>query len=396
MHSIPTKRGLQAGVEAEGKKSKRAKKTSALPTEAHHDTFASKALPAEVLQDIKAFCDQIAEDEFHVAGPPAIREMLVKGIPHALETPSGERHPAQEEVIKMMREVLETEEQRLQGCLATAQEAMDGLSAEKSNLEAAVERAEAALQEKSQDVQDKENSFTTAEEVLKNSKTNLEAATQNWKDAEAAERQCVSEKEFLVETLRASFDPLIAGTVENAKEQQQHLSKVIALFQQLGADVSLVGGLRSALGKKSEDRGDFDNIVVHELGEVHKKYVASLDERITNAATATAGKLSTVGAIEAELQVAEHNKQQCEDVLRVAQEEKQSLETDLTVNKKTVKDYAKTTVKPVETALKMAHMNSKFFVETTKSLFTSLVERTTPQAEEQVQKEKDVPETEAL
>jgi len=189
------------------------KRDSAACEVAEKDTKRAKIaeLPAEVEDDIMSFCNQLADDDFQVAGPPSNRQMLVAMLPSALSAAAGERHPYQETVLKLVGEVVEAEEQRLQGCVSTAEESVNSVVIERTNLEAIVERAEAALKDKSEEARTKENSFNMAVEVVEDSKIELQVSTQDWKKAEAAEQKVVSKKEGIVVQAYASLGSTDGG-----------------------------------------------------------------------------------------------------------------------------------------------------------------------------------------
>merc|ERR1712078_388796 len=79
---------------------------------------------------------------------------------------------------------------------------------------------------------------------------------------------------------------LLDGSIESAKDQKKHFSILTPLLKKLGADVSLVGSFSSALGKKPAGRGEFDNMVVQQIGDFLAAQIVTAEKNLDDAVAA--------------------------------------------------------------------------------------------------------------
>jgi len=226
-----------------------------------HSPKKAKLSPVQTkVQEVVA---AMGNDNFQVAGSDLNRQMLLTLAPCILETPRDARQPKQEELCGILREVFDTEGARLKGKVTETQGEIDGAGADMTGRNAAVESADSDVQKKNAELKQKMSVLAADVGVARNAKSTLDETVseltdiQESKDSHVAEQQDVASK-------AESFAVLKSGNFEGQAPKDQ-IKALGAFFKKLKVDASLVAALPMALGRRPEERSQFDALTNDEL-----------------------------------------------------------------------------------------------------------------------------------
>jgi len=229
----------------------------------------------------------------------------------------------------MIAETFEVEGQRLKLLVDEAQAKFDSANADMATCQNRIDGAKADLQAKLEEIKEKEAILAEDVENTKEAKDELKETTDQQKAAEEAKSVLSMELEKYQSAKVESFDTLWEGCWENIKEQKQHLSVLTPIFKKLSADVSLIGALPSALGKKPEERGDFDNMVVRQLREFFAAQIETAGARLQDAAATLESQEAEVDAKQVVLEAYQEKQEDREASIAVAKIEQEEKEAAL-------------------------------------------------------------------
>lgn len=205
----------------------------------------------------------LESDNFQVPGPNSNRQMLLALTPCILETPRDSRHPKQEELGEMLKDVFHAEGARLNTKVQETQAEFDGAAADMAARTAAVDVANNDVEKKKSNLKEKMSALAADVDVVQSAKSNLEdsaselAILNETKELHASEQQDVAAK-------AENFTLLKNGTWEGEAPKDK-IKELVSFFRKLKVDASLVAALPMALGRKPEDRSQFDALTVTEL-----------------------------------------------------------------------------------------------------------------------------------
>lgn len=278
--------------------------------------------------------------DLEVPGTAANRDML-KEMLSVLATPQNSQNEHQKAMTGMLVEVFEKEEARLQQRVQAVQVKVDGDNGEIAGCEAAIESAKAAKQAKKEEINEKEEHLDEAEVVLQDAEAEMKATLDGRNKVGAKVQELASEKEKFINVQRNSFEVLKDGSWELGKEHKSHLAALKQFFVAIGLNTSLLSAYPSALGKKPEERGEFDNMVLQELSEAVAASLATLEEKHAKAAEEDSEQAGLVTASEAIVGVANEKRTARANEVEAAKEGLAGLEAALVEARKAAKDRRK-------------------------------------------------------
>lgn len=196
-----------------------------------------------------------------------LSEMLIAGLPHALEGRPEERHPMQTSVLTMVNQTLASAMGKAQtseaACKVKQQAAQAELDARKAVAAAASERLAAA-----------QAAASAQKEALGECKRAVTHEEQEHKRAEAVDK---SGKKTMagIEKNRNKVGALLAGVdVKGSPED------LVEFLEDIKADPVLIAALPSMLAKEPAERAGFDLAVLANVKELLGNQVATLDADI--------------------------------------------------------------------------------------------------------------------
>jgi len=299
----------------------------------------SKADPVKIKAN--SVVDALNDGNFEVPGHFNVREMLVAAAPNVLRTLQDERHSYQETIFRMLAEVFQAEEARRQGVVAEVKGRVDAAESELSVRQAAKGSAEANVQAKNEEIAAKKEVLATDAAAVRAEETVQREALEH-KSAAAAENQVhLNEKEKSLKVQNVDLEALKAGSWDGTRAQRAHLSVVTPFFKKLSADASMITAMQSALGKKPDERGVFDNMVVTQVEETLAKHFVSLEGLLANTEAVVAEKTATANTAEQSHSACQEKQSASAAAVTAAQGEKKELEGVLKAQAKTVNEQQK-------------------------------------------------------
>jgi hypothetical protein len=247
--------------------------------------------------------------------PKIVRDMLVSVIKAALGHGSAkdERHAFQTSVADVIGDTFKQTVQIWEGKVSEAKALVDGADAEKTEKESAWSAASAVVEADIERVR-------TTQEALDAAVESVSAANKAFADAQSALENCDTERKGK-EDQRIQANTLFKEHFEVLKQGDgdKSLQKpLVALLKELNAEVSLVNALGSAFGKKPDDRGQFDNMVVQQLEEVLTSHMKEIDDFLSNFEKISAERAAAVSEKKTMLEAAEAQKAACEKAFETA------------------------------------------------------------------------------
>jgi len=202
----------------------------------------------------------------------SLRQMLLKGLPHAF---GGRPHAYQLEFAKLLRKSLEQEQnlqvQAQEKCATEESEIKSQLEAGHAELAATAERVQAARAV----VEERASELTLKQEASK-------AEEVQHSEAKAAKEAAVLEHQKL-EQLKAEADSVANGSLqmllnggwEDKESCADFVSGVYEYMMGMNCEGPLLAALPKALGRRPDERGEFDKIVLEEVVRIMEAKVKS-------------------------------------------------------------------------------------------------------------------------
>jgi len=307
--------------------------------------------PDPVQQKIDMVCAALADASYEVPGSQNCREMMMAIAPVVLKAFKGERNSNQDAALGMLGEIFASEEARRQGFMAEEKSKVDEADKQWNMFEAAKDTVEAELQGKTQEVADKKEVLAADIAFVADTEKEMHDAENAKGSAEAEHEILRKEKEMCCEVQRGSFVVLKEGSTENAREQQRHIGILTQLFKKLAVDKSMWAALPTAMGKKPADRGSFDILVVQQLGDSLTRHIASLGEKLENAAMLSTQKSAAACGSRVVVEVIREKQQASAQALKAAQAEQKQLEARLAECWQALTEHEATTLQETNSSL---------------------------------------------
>jgi hypothetical protein len=226
-----------------------------------------------------ASTEQIAKSLLELEHCPSdsMRQMLLKGLPHAF---GGERHAYQLEYAKLLRKCLEQESnhqlQAQEKCAGEVTDINTQLEAGQAEAAAAAECVQAARTV----VEEKASALSLKQEAAK-AEAGRHSQTEAAKEAAVSDFQKQEQLKAEVDSVANVYlQTLINGGWEDNEACQEFVSVVHEYLTGMNCESPLLAALPKALGRRPDDRGMFDKIVLEEVVAVINAKVASVTSMV--------------------------------------------------------------------------------------------------------------------
>jgi len=308
------------------------------------------ALKIDIVKDA---LENKAYETPHIQNAASVREMLIAGATETLRARKENRHPFQEKMSDVIKEVLGAMQTALEESLAEKKEGAAEATGQAAKLEADKEKAKAELAAKKDDLAAKneaENNARKAHEDAVKAEKDAETAVTDSQKAKNAE---VAFQEQTVRIYNENFVALKDNPPEATKERKKLLKDLEPQLKKMDVDASLLVSTPTALLKNLDDRQEFDKMVISQIQAMFEKLqqnapttLQAAHTKIADSETAKTTKAAETAAAQAALSAAE-------EAASAAAQEKKDLEKKVKDAGKAISDHAKAS-KSVFDAVKKA------------------------------------------
>lgn len=224
------------------------------------------------------------------------REMLIAMVSPSLSTFKSERHNMQQMGVDMIQEKLEEHKQKLTEAVALARKELEELEGSKSTLSASLDSSKALLEEKKQTFLAAHAASQEAKAAVKEAEGAVAEAKNLQKKGDANHAALEKQKA----AISAAYEEHYKTPME-ANEGPHH-SPLKPFIESLGLEESLSKALPSSCVKAKEQRGNFDDLVITELGKALVQKIADLEKSIADEVSGVDARKAAITAAEAQLE----------------------------------------------------------------------------------------------
>jgi len=267
------------------------------------------------------------------------RAMLAATVKSSLGLPIEERHEYQTKAVQMIGEVIEACEKGFVDGLAELEAKVAGADADKAARSAASSEAAAQLEAKTQDCTEKEATLEKIQEDVGPKKAALAAAHKEQKGLDKKHEKAASDRARYDEAISSTYTQLVEGTWDDVKGAKGLLKQLAPFCKELKLEFSLMTSLGSATEKKPEDRGEFDKVVLGQLGDALKERAASLAAAVDGAPAETERCAAEVSRCQQELDHTLQAEVTAQEAFDAADAEKAELKKDVKTKEKAVASF---------------------------------------------------------
>lgn len=298
--------------------------------------------------------------------PGSCKSMVVSMLPTSLSVYAEERHAFQVQAVKMAGEALSSVFAEKTAKVAAMQAKVDGSDAEKATRASAVDSAKAELEileatesaAKATAAADKEAAATCVQST-KQAKHDLAMAQ--------SDAKTVAEKLATLETtLKESFEPF-----KEAKAPAPAIKALAKVLLASGSEVGMTTSIEATLKKDAAERGTFDALVLGQVEEALKKYIAEATAAVASVEPNTASKTAAVEAAAAAETASAEKKEASAAALAAATDAKKAGEVTLKAAEKAVATF-EPEMKQATSDLEYAKEDLTSFQEGALAYFTEL------------------------
>jgi len=246
--------------------------------------------------------------------PARALDMLCKQAPMVLG--KSERHQFEERVVVMIEEVLGEVKSSLANQIEDIKAKLENVTAERSDLEAALSSANTHHEQKGEMLAQKTAALSEATAACHAAKSVLKEAQEAEKDFNKTTAEIRAKLLFLNENTE-SYTPLKNGPTEGQKmgkrEQNRLMKGLVNTLGSLQFDTSLVRALQNTLETVPAERDDFDKFVLDHFESRSSALKASLEETIASTEPAKAEHAEKVASAKNALESAEQLVASCKE-----------------------------------------------------------------------------------
>lgn len=224
------------------------------------------------------------------------REMLIAMVTPSLSTYKSERHSMQQMGVEMIEEKLLDHKQKLAAAVEKAKKDLADLEGSKTSLSSNLDGAKALAEEKKNASDAANTAHQEAKAAVKEAEKALAASKTAQKKGDANAVKTEKEKA----AMQSAYDEHFKAPMD-ANEAPHH-DDLKPFIESLGLEDSLTKALPSSCAKAKEQRGNFDDVVIGELGKALEKKLAELTASIANEATAVEERKAAITSAEATLE----------------------------------------------------------------------------------------------
>jgi len=266
-------------------------------------------------------------------------------VKSCLGAPIEDRHEYQEKIVQMIGEVLAACEQGFVDGLAALEAKVAGADEEKAARATASSEAQAQLEAKKQDCTEKEATLEKIREGIAPKKAALSAAQKEQKGLEKQLEKAASDKARYEEAISSTYAELVEGNWTDVKAVKGMLKRLAPFCKELKLEFSLMTSLGTAVEKKPEARGEFDNVVLSQLGNALKERAASHGATVDGGNVETKRCAAEVAASQQALDQTLQAEAAALEILDAAEAQREELKTDVKEKMKAVVSFEKDCVR---------------------------------------------------
>merc|ERR1719433_185915 len=260
-----------------------------------------------------------------------------------------------------------------------AQAQVDGLGASRSELEAAVTRAEVALENADAAVKERGAALAQASEVAAAAGAGLAGRQQAQQSSSETLAQVTGARVALAAAIDVDLKAIAEGE-EGAEQGAARFQAIQPILGDMVVDDSLLVALPSICAKPASERMRFDNLATEELGRAMQAKAGELDQQVKHQSSKLATRAAETEAAQAELTTAEGACSVAEGVLSAAQGGHQAAEAVLESARAALDDHEPScqSAKEAQEVRELDLQNHKAY---TLSVFELLRDRTSAKQE---------------
>jgi len=251
--------------------------------------------------------------------PEDVLGMLVGALPHCLAIPKEERHAVQEDVIKMVEQVLDSIVATKEAAFAEAKAKAKAKEAAAAEGGASVEAARATAAAKAAAAAAAQSRLQRALEPRATEQAALNAAISEQQHDDASCGVAAAEKAALEAALVGDFASLEAGAAE----------LLLTFAEQRSFETHFLRAAQHALRKARADRGNFDVLVVDHFKAQLTGHIELVAEQLASMEAGKSERQATVDSCAAAFEGAEASLAECEGELSAALEEEKEAKATL-------------------------------------------------------------------
>mmetsp|Transcript_18309 Transcript_18309/g.42759 ORF Transcript_18309/g.42759 Transcript_18309/m.42759 type:complete len:379 (-) Transcript_18309:61-1197(-) len=255
------------------------------------------------------------------------RDMLQMSMRTTFSRPKQERHDFQSKVVSLFDKVFSDTESKLRHMLALAEEKVKVIVADR-------ETASTLSEELKEHILAKTKEAETAQTALANAVVSTDLA-QKELDAELAQEEELASKHAAKQAEKERFDAIseqwedLTKVPEPGAKAAKARSKAVDFFMEAFAELpeveqSLIDGVPHAL--KTKTRGDFTATVLAHSERALKVHLNALGEEMAACAKEAEATEAVVAAAKAKLEVAEKERDACQNMVKLAAAEAAELQ----------------------------------------------------------------------
>jgi chromosome segregation ATPase len=238
--------------------------------------------------------------------PLGCKQMLLAMLPGSLCVTKDARTAAQDRVVEMIGELVDTQKSSLQAAADAEDSKFAEIEASKIELEQIVVKAEGVLQETTEVLVSKQTAAQEAKQTSKNAAASLKEAT----TAEASAEEAVTKIEAERKQLQDALDTHLSSLCAEDFEPESALGHRDAVMESItnsteAFESALLLTLPEALMKLPAQRGDFDKMAIDTLKKNLGGHLERLGANLENARAAKDERAAVVKAATEQMNAAQ-------------------------------------------------------------------------------------------
>jgi len=250
--------------------------------------------------------------------PEGCRSMLSAGVPGCMLTPADKRHRLQEMVVKMLGDVLDGTQSKLQKAIEAGDDKVVVAEGVKDSRGAGVADAMASFAARAEEVAAKEKALQQTSEAVLDARSKVKEAQEAQAKGDAELAGAEASKRELEGILAQHFGVLRDQGEQEAGGAAGHIAAITPAAKQLGVDGTFIVAIAAALRKPPAERSGFDVGMIGEVETNFKKRVAELAALLAAGAAGAAERAAAVDAAQKRLGEATDERQRAATELSAA------------------------------------------------------------------------------
>mmetsp|Transcript_17984 Transcript_17984/g.35178 ORF Transcript_17984/g.35178 Transcript_17984/m.35178 type:complete len:334 (+) Transcript_17984:54-1055(+) len=237
----------------------------------------------EMAPTATADCDVLMRLFLNADGlTPAVRQLMIEGLPHAIRVNNGKPHVLQSRFITivadMLREMSRDTDQKL-GAHKTQLELLEKHVEEGT---AANDAAMKAMEDATRQTQELATQLKEREEATQLTQLEHEQALREKALVDERQAELEMSKADATSTLDGPFQLLVEGQSDEPGHIKTALETIKGLLKRIGTEPALVAAAGSALGNKPAARGEFDVFTIECVKQTLEMEVSKISALIAD------------------------------------------------------------------------------------------------------------------